>query len=189
MASTLNLRGTVKAPTDDLGGRPTRVVVTRGGSVIAESPVDPDGGIDVSVPAGDDVLITIIGQDGRVLRRRLEAGRRAVVDIGSLEMAATEFPAGISGQAWNAADDQPLTGGSVTLRLDDAVVGSSRLNASGEFTFELTEFTPLPPGQYRVVVEVPGYRAGERSVDVAGEVTSYRLGRVELTAQAARLKG
>lgn len=184
MATERTLRGTVRPSVNDAGGLATRVVVTRGESVVAEAPVRPDGGFAVQIPEVPGLVITLIGRDGRALRSRLGGASKADVDLGEVGLAAEEFPAGIAGQAWDVLDDRPVAGGMAQLVRHDAVIAAERLDSSGQFAFELGENNPLPAGTYRVVVEATGYLPGERVVDVSDDVASYRIGRVELAPAA-----
>lgn len=183
MARGRYLRGVVKPPAGDAGGGATRVIVTRAGSLVAEAPVGPDGAFRVAVPDVPDLVVTVIGLDCRVLRRRIEAGGAGQLNFGSLELPVAEFPPGVFAQAWDAADEHPVTGGRATLRREGAIVATAPLDGNGEFAIELTERTLLPAGTYRLAVEVPGYKPAERTIEVTDDVTSYRIGRVELATE------
>ena len=174
------LRGRVKPSRTDAGGRATTVLVMRGQSRLAEGPVSKSGRFEVRIPATRNVVVTILGEDGRVMRRRLTSIRGDGMDLGDLELPVAEFPAGIAGQAWDARDDRPVTGGRAMLRLDEAEIASERLDSNGSFAFELSLQNPMPAGTYHVIVEVPGYRRTDRVVDVTDDVTSYRMGHVEV---------
>lgn len=182
MAPGRRLRGMVKPSAGDAGGGAAKVVVTRGESVVAAARVGRNGAFQAAIPDASDLVVTVFGIDNRVLRRRLKAGRAARLDLGSLRLPASEFPPGIFGQAWDAAGEHPVTGGCATLRHDDAVVAAVPLDGNGAFGIELTEFTLLPAGTYDLTLDVPGYEPAERTIIVTDEVTSYRIGRVELVA-------
>ena len=107
------------------------------------------------------------------------------VNLGRLDLPVSEFPPGVFGQAWDAAEEHPITGGQATLRRERAVVATAPLDDDGQFAIELTERNLLPAGTYRLAVDAPGYRPGERTIEVVEEVTSYRIGRIELAAAAA----
>jgi hypothetical protein len=183
MARGRQLRGIVKPPAGDAGGGAASVIVTRAGSLVAEAPVGPDGAFRVVVPDAPDLVVTVIGLDRRVLRRRIGAGGTGRLNLGSIELPVAEFPPGVFAQAWDAAEEHPITGGRATLRREGTVVAIAPLDGNGEFAIELTERTLLPAGTYRLAVEAPGYRPAERTIEVADDVTSYRIGRVELAAQ------
>lgn len=185
MAPGRHVRGSVKPLPGDTGGGAARVVVTRGGSVVAAARVARNGSFQTAIPDAPDLVVTVFGRDNRVLRRRLKAGRAARLDLGSLKLPASEFPPGIFGQAWDAAAECPLTGGRATLRRDKAIVATVPLDGNGGFAIELTEQMLLPAGTYHLSVDVPGYAPAACTIIVTDEVTSYRIGRVELAAARA----
>lgn len=182
------LAGRVRARAADPGGRATRALVTAGDEVLAAVPVDQDGRFEVTVPRRAGLVLTIIGLDGRVVRRPLGAGARPTVSMRDLDLAAAEFPAGIAGQAWDAVGDRPVTGGEARLLRPRRGPLTRLLDAAGWFSFELSAENPLTPGVYRVQIEAPGYDPSERSVHVTTEVTSYRIGHVELTPRIGKRK-
>ena len=182
MAGTRRLQGSVKPGDGEAGRRRPEVFVTRRGAVIAEAPVGRDGTFDLDIPAGKGLAVTIIGQGGRVLRRPLGATRGSRVDLGDVELPFLEFPPGIDGQAWDERSDRPVMNGVAELRLRKELVASRELESNGTFSFELTRKRLLTPGAYHVVIEAPGYRRARRAVAVTDDVTSYRLGRIELTS-------
>jgi hypothetical protein len=92
-----------------------------------------------------------------------------------------EFPPGVSGKAWDTYDDKPAVGGVATLRRGSVTVGTDRIDSNGDFAIEMTADRLLPGGTYQLVVEVPGYKPGEQVVEVGDDVTSYRVGRVDLS--------
>jgi hypothetical protein len=157
------------------------VLVTSGASVVAAAPVSADGAFEIRIPTGRDLVLTVIGQDRRVLRRPLTALRGDRVDLGDLELPVAEFTPGMAGQAWDAQEERHVTGGEAILRRGRSVLARERLDADGQFSFELSEGTPLTAGAYQVAVEVPGYAPARTAVAVSNDETSYRLGRVELT--------
>jgi hypothetical protein len=177
--STRRLRGTVKLANGGAGDRELTLLVTHGGTDIAETVVRPGGKFDLEIPEAADLSLTIIGQ-GRVVRRALGTTRGAGLDLGELELSFLEFPAGIDGQAWDAFDERPVRDGVAELRLRRDVIASRRLESDGWFSFELTRKRLLTAGTYRVVVAAPGYERADCAVDVTDETTSYRLGRIEL---------
>ena len=185
MAADRQLRGIVKPLAGDSGGRAAKIVVTRGGSLVAEARAGRGGAFRLAVPDAPDLVVTIIGQDRRVLRRRVRVHRGKQLDLGSLKLPVEEFPPGIAGQAWDAAEDRPIGGGSATLRHDGAVVATVRLDSHGAFAIELTEHTLLLAGTYYLTVDVAGYGSVERTIKVTDDVTSYRLGRIELASTTA----
>lgn len=185
MAPGRQLRGIVKPLAGDSGGRAAKIIVTRGGSLVAEARAGRGGAFRLAVPDAPDLVVTIIGQDRRVLRRRVKARRGGQLDLGNLKLPVEEFAPGIAGQAWDAEEDRPVTGGRATLRRDDAVVATVPLDGNGAFAIELTEHTLLLAGTYTLSVEAGGCRSAERTIAVTDDVTSYRLGRIELAARTA----
>jgi hypothetical protein len=177
------LQGTVKSPAGDASARASKVIVTRGGSLVAQARVGRDGAFRVAVPDAPDLVVTVFGLDNRVLRRRIKAGRTGRLDLGSLKLVATEFPPGIFGQAWDAVGEHPVTGGRATLQREEAVIATTPLDDNGAFAIELTENTLLLAGTYHLTVDVPGYAPAERTIKVTDDVTSYRIGRIELAAK------
>jgi len=173
----------VKPLAGDSGGRAAKIIVTRGGSPVAEARAGRGGAFRLAVPDAPDLVITIIGQDRRVLRRRVKLRRSGQLDLGSLKLPVEEFAPGIAGQAWDVAKDRPVSGGRATLRRDGTVVATVPLDSSGAFAIELTEHTLLLAGTYYLTVEVAGYGLAERTVKITDDVTSYRLGRIELAAR------
>lgn len=182
------LTGRVRAREADPGARATRVLVTAGDEVLAAVPVDQDGRFELTVPRRAGLVLTVIGLDGRVVRRPLGAGARSTVSMRDLDLAAAEFPAGIAGQAWDAVDDRPVTGGEARLLRPRIGPLTRLLDAAGWFSFELSAENPLTPGIYRVQVEAPGFEPSERSVQVTTEITSYRIGHVELAPKTGKRK-
>jgi len=156
------------------------VLVTSGESVIADSHISTDGTFDLEIPEADDLVVTIFGQNG-VLRRCLGTIRGGRVDLGAVEVPFLEFPPGIDGQAWDPTRDRPVMRGVADLRLRGTLLASRSLESGGEFIFTLTRRRLLLPGTYEIGVTAPGYRRARCSVDVTDNVTSYRLGQVELT--------
>lgn len=152
---------------------------------MGEVPVGADGGFEVRVPPGEDLVVTVLGEDHRALRLRPDVSGGELVDLGDIEVPVAEFPPGVSGKAWDLHADRPVTGGSATLRRGDVVVGTERIDSDGDFSIEMTGDRLLTAGTYQLVVEVPGYEPCERRIEVTDEVTSYRIGRVELTAETA----
>jgi hypothetical protein len=181
MPAERSVMGIVKAPKGDEAGRASRVLVTSGASVVAAAPVSNDGAFELRVPAGRGLVLTIIGQDRRVLRVPLTAIRGDRVDLGDLELPVAEFAPGIAGQAWDAEEERHVTGGEAILRRGGTVLARERLDADGGFHFELSEGTLLTAGGYQVAVEVPGFAPARQAVAVSSDETSYRLGRVGLT--------
>lgn len=157
------------------------VLVTSGASVITAAHVSADGGFEIRIPPRRDLVLTIIGQDRRVLRRPLIDLRGDRIELGDLELPVAEFMPGIAGQAWDVQEERHVTGGEASLRRGRNVLTSTRLDADGQFSFELSEGTPFTAGTYHIVVAVPGYAPARRAVAVTTDETSYRLGRVELT--------
>jgi len=185
MARTRQLRGIVKSLPGDAGGGAARVIVTRGGSLVAEARIGRDGMFRAAVPDAPDLVVTIFGVDGRVLRRRIRAGSAGRLNLGSIKLPPTEFPPGIFGQAWDATDERPVIGGRVKLRREEAVIATAPLDGNGGFAIELTERNLLLAGSYHLTVDVPGYRPAESTINVIDDVTSYRIGRVELATKTA----
>jgi len=66
------LQGTVKSPAGDASARASKVIVTRGGSLVAQARVGRDGAFRVAVPDEPDLVVTVFGLDNRVLRRRIK---------------------------------------------------------------------------------------------------------------------
>jgi hypothetical protein len=185
MAPRRQLRGIVKPLAGDSGGRAAKIIVTRGGSPVAAARAGRGGAFRLAVPDAPDLVLTIIGQDRRVLRRRVKARRGGQLDLGNLNLPVEEFAPGIAGQAWDVAEDRPVAGGRATLRRDGTVVATAPVDGSGAFAIELTEHALLLAGTYHLIVEVAGYRSAKRTIEVTDDVTSYRLGRIELTAKTA----
>ena len=185
MARGRLLRGIVKPLTGDSGGRAVKIIVTRGGALVAEARSGRGGAFRLAVPDARDLVLTIIGQDRRVLRRRVRPRRSGQLDLGNLRLPVEEFAPGIAGQAWDLAEDRPVTGGRATLRRDGTVVATAPLDGSGGFAIELTEHTLLLAGTYSLTVAAAGYRSARRTIEVTDDVTSYRLGRIELTPKTA----
>jgi hypothetical protein len=182
MASRRQLRGRIRPVPKDASGGTAKVVVTRAGAPVAEAPVGPRGAFRLAIPDAPDLVVTVIGLDGRVLRRRLEPRGAKELSLGPLELPVAEFPPGIFGQAWDTEAERPLTGGRANLRHQGRVIASAPLDDNGVFAIELTEQVLLPAGTYHLTVEIPGYRPVERTLEVADDETSYRLGRIELAA-------
>jgi hypothetical protein len=180
----VSLRGRVRSVREDVGAGTARIVVTSGGSIVGDSTVDEDGAFNLQVPSGDDVVVTVIGEDRRTLRLRADA-RGELVDLGELEIPVAEFPPGVSGKAWDLQDDRPVSGGVATLHHGSDIVGTDRIDSSGDFAIEMSGDRLLPEGSYQLTIDVPGYESRELRVDVIEGVTSYRVGRVELTARTA----
>jgi hypothetical protein len=179
MAGTRRLSGWVKLQDGRAGERELTVLVTRSGTEIAEMVVPPGGAFDLEVPEAADLSVIIIGQ-GRLVRRPLEETRGERLDLGEVELPFLEFPAGIDGQAWDAFDEGPVRDGVAELRLRRDVIASRRLESDGWFSFEVTRTRLLTAGAYRVVIKAPGYKRAECVVEVTDDLTSYRLGRIEL---------
>lgn len=185
MAASRQLRGIVKPPPGDPGGRAVKIIVTRGGSLVAEARAGRGGAFRLAVPDTRDLVVTIIGQDRRVLRRRIRPRRSGKLDLGNIKMPVEEFAPGIAGQAWDLVEDRPVTGGRATLRREGTVVATAPLDSSGAFAIELTEHTLLLAGTYSLAVAATGYRSAKRTIEITDDVTSYRLGRIELAAKSA----
>jgi hypothetical protein len=174
------LQGLVTVPGRSSRAAQPSVIVTQGASVISESRVSANGTFDVEIPEKTALTVTIIGE-GRVIRRSFRATRGTRIDLGEVELPFLEFSAGIDGQAWDALEDRAVLDGVARL-LDQGrdVIASRQLESDGWFTFELTRKTLLTPGVYHVVIEAPGYERVEIEVEVTDDVTSYRLGRIDL---------
>lgn len=185
MAPRRQVRGTVKPLAGDSGGRAAKIIVTRGGSPVAEARAGRGGAFRLAVPDAPELVLTIIGEDRRVLRRRVKARRGGQLDLGNLKLPVEEFVPGIAGQAWDVAEDRPVPGGRATLRRDGTLVATAPIDGSGAFAIELTERTLLLAGTYHLIVEVAGYRSAKRTIEITDDVTSYRLGRIELIAKTA----
>jgi hypothetical protein len=179
MIGMRRLRGSVKLENGGAGERGLTVVVTRGGTEIAEGSVSPDGKFELEIPEAADLAVTIIGL-ARVVRRPLEATRGEWLDLGEVELPFLEFPAGIDGQAWDALDERPVRDGVAELRLRRDLMASRQLESDGWFSFEVMRKRLLTAGAYRVFIKAPGYRSAECVVEVTDDMTSYRLGRIEL---------
>jgi hypothetical protein len=178
----VRLRGRVRRVDGDATPAAVRVVVTSSGSVVGDMQVDADGRFDLVVPPRGDLVVTMLGQDRRALRLRPDVSGGELVDLGELDVPVAEFPPGVSGQAWDLYRDRPAVGGVATLRRGEEVVGADRIDINGEFAIEMTANHLLQDGTYQLVVEAPGYQPCERRVQVTDDITSYRIGRVELTA-------
>jgi hypothetical protein len=152
---------------------------------VGKTTVEANGSFELSVPPGEDLVVTVLGEDHRAFRMRANVSGREQVDLGDIDAPATEFPPGVSGKAWDLHADGPVTQGSVTLRRGDAVVGSDRINGDGDFSIEMTADRLLTGGTYQLVVEAPGYERAVRLIELSDELTSHRLGRVELIPKAA----
>jgi hypothetical protein len=185
MPGPRRLRGSVRLSDAGPRERELTLLVTRGGTGVAEAKVSPGEKFDVEIPGDADLVVTIIGQ-GRVIRRPLAATSERQVDLGELELPFLEFPAGIDGQAWDAFDDRAVRAGVVELCLRRDVIASRRLESDGWFSFEATRERLIAAGPYRVVIKAPGYQRAECIVEVTGDMTSYRLGRIELTRKRTR---
>ncbi|HJT13695.1 MAG TPA: hypothetical protein VJ790_13830 [Dongiaceae bacterium] len=175
----------MKSLAGDSGGRAAKIIVTRGGSPVAEARAGRGGAFRLAVPDAPELVLTIIGEDRRVLRRRVKARRGGQLDLGNLKLPVEEFVPGIAGQAWDVAEDRPVPGGRATLRRDGTLVATAPIDGSGAFAIELTERTLLLAGTYHLIVEVAGYRSAKRTIEITDDVTSYRLGRIELIAKTA----
>ena len=160
------------------------MVVTSGTSIVGDAPVGADGGFTLRVPGGEEVVVTVIGQDRRVLRLRPDAKGESI-DLGELEIPVAEFPPGVSGKAWDVQEDRPVVVGVATLRYSNDIVGTDRLDSSGDFAIEMSPDRLLLQGTYQLAIDAPGYESRELSVDVSEGITSYRVGRVDVTARAA----
>ena len=173
MAGTFRLAGTVAPSSGDSGGRAVSVVVTRGRTVVASAGVGSDGRFDLEVPSGPGLVVTVIGRDGRVLRRAIGAEGAPMVDLGKVKMEAAESTwhrrtgVGRSRRHSRHRRHRDAAGGA-----NHHQVGASR-RPEGEFAFELSARNPLTSGRYDVLLEVPGFRPAKRAVRVTDELTSY----------------
>ncbi|HVE19408.1 MAG TPA: hypothetical protein VNB52_09995 [Ilumatobacteraceae bacterium] len=76
--------------------RAERVLVTRGSQLVADIPSAWGQEIDIDVPDGRDVVLTIIGHDGRALRRALTSISGSPAQLGEIELSQAEFVPGIA---------------------------------------------------------------------------------------------
>lgn len=172
--------------TEDTGARVTHVVLT-GRSADATDVIraSPDARIRLDAARLRGRFVTLVGLDGRALRMTADAAARHE-DLAAVEIPAAEFPAGIAGQAWDAAEERPVAPGTVALHRKARELAVRPLAADGAFAFDMTPSLPLEPGRYVLVVQAPGYAPSSREVEIAGTTTSWRLGRIPLVREPVR---
>jgi carboxypeptidase family protein/PEGA domain-containing protein len=178
MAGEVVVRGVLRGDSGDpLPG--ARVHLSTADEPVRSTSSGADGSFEVAAPARAGYLVTVLAPGLEAWRRRLDPAE-GTVDLGGIEVAASERPPGIAGQAWDAVEDVPVTGGRAELRRGERLVGSDKIGGDGGFAVELSAACMLPPGSYALTLQVPGYRDLSRAVEVRDDATSYLLGRVEL---------
>jgi Carboxypeptidase regulatory-like domain len=178
-AAELVVRGTLRDASGGGGVAGAEIHVSSGDDPVSSVRTAADGSFEVTVPASSSYLVTALAPGLEAWRRRVD-NTPGQVDLGQIEMSASEYPPGVAGQVWDRDADAPVVGGRVDLRRDEYVVGVDQVGADGAFAIELTASRLLPPGSYELVVEAPGYSQGRRTVEVRDDMTSYQVGRVEL---------
>lgn len=170
---------------EDPGARVARVLVAgcaRNEAAVVAAGADGRIRVDASQMAGR--VVTVIGEDGRALRLTADEAARHD-DLAAVDLPATEYPAGISGQGWDAVEERPVAPGAASLRQDAEELAAEPFAADGSFAFPMSASLPLNPGRYELVVRAPGYAPSSRAIEIAGTATSWRLGRVPLARERA----
>lgn len=179
----LVVRGTVRTESGEaLVG--AQVHLSTEGPPVRSTLSGSDGSFTVAAPSAAGYLVTILDQGREAWRRRLGGAAGPSVDLGTIQLAATEMPPGIAGQAWDEERNAPVTGGRATLQRDGRVVGEDAIDSGGAFFLELSATRLLPPGSYTLTLQAPGYRDRDVPVQVEEDLTSYLLGRLELLPAA-----
>ena len=157
----------------------TRVIVTDGRLVVSSAEVTATGQLMISVPAKSGLVVTALADDGSALRRPLD---RALADgaLGVFEVPTSEFPAGVSGQVWDASADRPCAGASVVLRRDGEALAAVTTDGGGSFAFELTSTLPLAPGRYEIAIATSVGAGRTVTIDIDDRTTVVRLGHVDV---------
>jgi len=174
---------TVMGHIDDGFAGTARVCVTRGHASVAAVDAAADGRFELVAQSTPGPHLLLVVADGReVVRRHLTVEASGVtLDVGRVVLVPVEWPAGVHGHLWDEDAQSPVPGGLVALSTaEGAVIGQARGAPDGAFTIRMTCQRPLPPGDYRLDLAAPGYRAGARRVSITLEPSVTELGRVHL---------
>ena len=147
----------------------------------------PDGTFDVRVPAGEDLVVTVLRRRplstaatarGQSRRDRRFPARSTAVPRGRIPTRRVGEGLGYATRTGRRVE------AFATLRRGSVVVGTDRIDSNGDFAIEMTGDRLLSGGDVcQLVVEVPGYNAGEHVVEVVDDITSVPHRRRRLDSQ------
>jgi hypothetical protein len=161
-----------------------RVCLARGHVSVTAVDAAADGRFELVAQSTPGPHLLLVVADGReVVRRPLMVEASGVMlDVGRVVLIPVEWPAGVHGHLWDEDAQSPVHGGLVALSTaEGAVIGQARAAPDGAFAIRMTCQRPLPPGDYRLDIAAPGYRAGAHRVPIALEPSVTELGRVNLS--------
>jgi hypothetical protein len=185
MAASLTVRGLVRDALTDIGVSSGVACLTRAHDLMAQAPIEADGTFELSTSPLDagSYDLTLLAGGLEAWRRPIEVGDFPTVEtVGTVELRATEYPPGVYGQFWDAPADRPITAGQVRLEQDGNVVARDSAAADGTFAIEMSCTTPLPAGDYELVLESAGYAPARVPLRLGELPLAHQLGRVELSS-------